>query len=77
VADHPTGQAVAVAVHQTGVVCMRQVGWWWRRCHMHYLKDVYLWMYDDKKSEHNHVHMGVMAVDDFGDLFLIKSFVEN
>lgn len=44
---------------------------------MHYLKDVYLWMYDDKKSQHSHVHMGVMAVDDFGDLFLIKSFVKN
>jgi hypothetical protein len=50
---------------------MRLVGWYWKQTKMHYQKDVTQWFYDDEKSEHVHKHLGVMCMNDYGDLFLI------
>ena len=37
-------------------------------------KEVYQWFYNDQEAKHIYVHLGVMCVDDFGDLFLIASW---
>ena len=49
---------------------MKLVNWYWKRCDKHYLKDVYQWFYDEDKSSHVHVHVGVMCMDNFGNLVL-------
>jgi hypothetical protein len=47
---------------------MRQVGWYWRRGPQHYIKYVYLWLYDDAKANHVHDPLGFMCMNDYGDL---------
>jgi hypothetical protein len=51
---------------------MRQVGWFWGRCPLHYHKNVWLWLYNDQTSSPEYINVGVMSMDDFGDLFLVS-----
>jgi len=50
---------------------MRLVKWYWLEAKVHYLKDVYQWFYDDEKSEHVYKHLGLMCMNDYGELVLI------
>jgi hypothetical protein len=50
---------------------MKKVNWFWSRCVLHHQKNVWIWFYDDKTAATQYVNLGVMCMDDFGDLFLI------
>jgi len=54
------------------VVCMKQVSWFWSRCALHYQKNVWSQLYDEQTGKTHYVNVGVMCMDDFGDLFLIS-----
>ena len=51
----------------------RSVGWWFdtKGCVHHYFKNVWEWRYDDLQKANVHINIGIMAMDDFGDLFVI------
>jgi hypothetical protein len=53
------------------MVQMKQVNWFWSKCDLHNHKNVWLWLYDDEMAKHHYVNVGVMCMDDFGDLFVI------
>jgi len=50
---------------------IRLVGWYWGTTHLHNFKNVSQWFYDDEKSKHIYKNLGVMCMDNFGDLFLV------
>jgi hypothetical protein len=56
---------------------IRLVGWYWKTTNLHYLKDVSQWFYDDEKSEHIYKNLGVMCMDNFGNLVLVGKSYEH
>ena len=50
---------------------MKQVSWFWSRCALHYQKNVWSQLFDEQTGKTHYVNVGVMCMDDFGDLFLI------
>jgi len=50
---------------------IRLVGWYWGTTKLHNFKNVSQWFYDDEKFEHIYKNLGVMCMDNFGDLFLV------
>ena len=56
---------------------IRLVGWYWGTTKLHNFKNVSQWFYDDEKSEHIYKNLGVMCMDNFGDLFLVGENVRN
>lgn len=49
------------------------VGFWWdtKGCTHHAHKNFWEWRYDDALRSNVHINLGIMAADDFGNMFVI------
>ena len=51
-----------------------QFGWAWQpvKDKPHYFKDVWISLYDPASEKHSSENLGVMAMDNFGELVLVR-----